>query len=226
MENDEGETVRRQVRTTGEHQLLKDDPSMSVIPAFDDISLKFSSSDSRIFLIDHAYTYRVNDIRTELEQLPGLTERLAQMMLISPDEEKKIETIIEQMWKFNHTYTLAVDGGKAEDREPYWYIRDEFGSAIEHSDRANVRLAPFLSMIDGQMYTLLWLIEDIPCSESVTVDYVCGIRDELMRRSKLVPWTNDDLAEDVDYQQEEPSEQYFNVWSVILSLSVVSMDSF
>ena len=118
----------------------------------------------RIFLIDHAYTYRINNIRNELEQLPELVERLSRLMLISSDEENKIDAIIEQMWKYNHTYTLAVDGGNAEDREPYWYIRDEFGSAIEHSDQPNVRMAPFLSMIDGQMYTLLWLIEDIECS--------------------------------------------------------------
>ena len=144
-------------------------------------------------------------------------------MLISPDEgKKKIETLIEHTWKFSHTYTLAVDGGNAEDRESYWYIRDEFGAAVEHFDRPNVRMAPFRSMIVGQMYTLLWLIEDIPCEgwESVTVDYVTGIRDELIRRAKLVPWTDDDLAEDVDYQHEEPSEQYFNVCLVTLSLPV------
>ena len=85
-------------------------------------------------------------------------------MLIPWDEESKINAIIERMWKFNHTYTLTIDGGNAEDHEPYWYIRDEFGSAIEHADRANIRMAPFLSMIDGLMYTLLWLIEDIECN--------------------------------------------------------------
>ncbi|CAF1222382.1 unnamed protein product [Rotaria sordida] len=191
VENDEGETVQRRVCVTSEHNLLKDDPSM-------------------IFLIDHAYTYRINNIRNELEQLPDLVERLSRLMLISSDEENKINAIIEHMWKFNHTYTLATNEGNAEDREPYWYIRDEFGSAIEHSDQANVRLVPFLSMIDGQMYTLLWLIKDIKCNESVTVDYVCGIHDEVIRRAKLVPWTEDDLSGDIDYQQTEPNEQYFN----------------
>ncbi|CAF1229561.1 unnamed protein product [Adineta ricciae] len=191
VENDEGETVRRKVRVTGEHNLLKTDPSM-------------------IFLIDHAYTYRINNIRNELEQLPQLVERLSHLMLIPADEENKIDAIIERMWKFNHTYTLAVDGGSAEDREPYWYIRDEFGSAIEHSEQPNVRMAPFLSMMDGQMYTLLWVIDDIECDDSVTVDYVCGTRDDLLRRAKLVPWTDDDLTEDVEYQQTEPDEQYFN----------------
>lgn len=102
-------------------------------------------------------------MRYELQQLPHLVDRLARMMFIADDVENKIDAIIEHMWKLNHTYTLAVDGGSAEDREPYWYIRDEFGSAVEHSEEANVRMAPFLSMIDGQMYTLLWLVEDIDC---------------------------------------------------------------
>ena len=83
-------------------------------------------------------------------------------MFLPTDNEDRISRIIENVWKFNHTYTLAVGGGQAEDREPYWYIRDEFGSAIEHSDQPNSRMVPFLSMIDGQMYTLLWLTEDIP----------------------------------------------------------------
>ena len=47
--------------------------------------------------------------------------------------------------------------------------------------------------------------------ESITVNYVYGTREELIRRAKLVPWTGEDLSEDVDYQQEEPNEQYFNV---------------
>ena len=47
--------------------------------------------------------------------------------------------------------------------------------------------------------------------DSITVDFACGTQDELTRRAKLVPWSEEDLSEDVDYQQSEPSEQYFNV---------------
>lgn len=60
----------------------------------------------------------------------------------------------------------------------------------------------------------MWL-----CLETVTVDYVCGTREELIRRAKLVPWTEDDLSEDVAYQQNEPDEQYFNVRSCGCSLA-------
>ena len=54
--------------------------------------------------------------------------------------------------------------------------------------------------------------------EWVTVDYVCGIRDNLIRRAKLVPWTDEDLSEEISYQQEEPNEQYFNVNHLSLDL--------
>ena len=47
--------------------------------------------------------------------------------------------------------------------------------------------------------------------EWLTVDYLYGTHDALMRRAKLVPWTDDDLTDDVDFQQEEPNEHYFNV---------------
>ena len=64
------------------------------------------------------------------------------------------------------------------------------------------------------------MTEDI--LDSITVDYVCGTRDELIRRAKLVPWTEDDLSEDVDYQQIEPNEQYFNVKFSILFYLILS----
>jgi hypothetical protein len=52
---------------------------------------------------------------------------------------------------------------------------------------------------------------DCTRSEWITVDYADGIRDSCIRHAKLVPWTDDDLTEQVDYRQEEPDEQYFNV---------------
>ncbi|CAM4740000.1 unnamed protein product [Rotaria magnacalcarata] len=44
----------------------------------------------------------------------------------------------------------------------------------------------------------------------VTVNYVCRTQDELIRCSKLVSWTVDDLFDNIVYQQAESSQQYFN----------------
>ena len=45
------------------------------------------------------------------------------------------------------------------------------------------------------------------------MDFVAGTRDALTRRAKLIPWTDDNLTGDVDFQQTEPNEEYFNVGS-------------
>ncbi|CAF0732666.1 unnamed protein product [Didymodactylos carnosus] len=193
LQDDEDKTTGRELRVKDEHTILnKDDPYM-------------------IFIIDHAYTYRLDQIQKELHQLPQLVDRLCHMMFIDIDEEheKKIEKIIEEMWKLNHTYTLTTAGTMAEDREPYWYILDEVGSSISHDDYPCARMAPFYSMLDGTMYTLLWLVENVSSEDRISVDYAYGITDNEIRRAKLVPWTKGSLT-DIDIQQTEPSEQYFN----------------
>lgn len=55
-----------------------------------------------IFLVDHAWTYRVSDCRPQLEQIPGLLERMAALMDVQSEERTKeeiIEDILQQMWK-------------------------------------------------------------------------------------------------------------------------------
>ncbi|CAF1156335.1 unnamed protein product, partial [Didymodactylos carnosus] len=94
LQDDEDKTVGRELRVKDEHTILnKDDPYM-------------------IFVIDHAYTYRLDQIQKQLYQLPQLVDRLCRMMFIDIDEEheKKIEKIIEEMWKLNHTYTFTTAG--------------------------------------------------------------------------------------------------------------------
>ena len=62
----------------------------------------FIISSSSIFLVDHAWTYRVSDCRPQLEQIPGLLERMAALMDVQSEERTKeeiIEDILQQMWK-------------------------------------------------------------------------------------------------------------------------------
>lgn len=70
-----------------------------------------------IFLVDHAWTYRVSDCRPQLEQIPGLLERMAALMDIQSEERSKeevIEDILQKMWKYvlisvkyKHTFLLS-----------------------------------------------------------------------------------------------------------------------
>lgn len=83
-----------------------------------------------IFLIDHAWTCRVGHARQQLQQVPGLLHRMANLMGIEFHGElpsaEAVEQVLEEMWKFNQTYQLShgVSGqpgpGEVEDRHGAW----------------------------------------------------------------------------------------------------------
>jgi tubulin--tyrosine ligase-like protein 12 len=91
-----------------------------------DVVLDPDNDENAIFLIDHAWTYRIKDARENLKSIPNLYERMASLMNVNSDtKEDGIELILQRMWKFNQTYTLALtqinprlDVEKAQ--EPYW----------------------------------------------------------------------------------------------------------
>ena len=66
-----------------------------------------------IFLIDHAWTYKVQDARKNLENFPGLVERMAKLMDVEFDPESYnkqtiIEEVLNNMWKFNNCYSIGL----------------------------------------------------------------------------------------------------------------------
>lgn len=65
-----------------------------------------------VFLVDHAWTYRMEYARQQLEQVPGLLPRMATLMGIdfhgeAPDPDT-VEAVMECMWKYNQTYQLSL----------------------------------------------------------------------------------------------------------------------
>ncbi|XP_029455946.1 tubulin--tyrosine ligase-like protein 12 [Rhinatrema bivittatum] len=163
-----------------------------------------------IFLIDHAWTYRVEHAREQLLQVPGLLHRMGNLMGIEfhgevPDEGV-VEEVLKQMWKYNQTYQLAA--GSAEEKVPVWYIMDEFGSRIQHSDVPTFGTAPFFYMQQEIAYTLLWPLRDLENGDEVTRDYTYGVLDPLIRKCLLLPWKPADLS-DVSYHLPEPPETHY-----------------
>uniref|UniRef100_A0A6Q2Z211 Tubulin--tyrosine ligase-like protein 12 SET-like domain-containing protein n=1 Tax=Esox lucius TaxID=8010 RepID=A0A6Q2Z211_ESOLU len=153
------------------------------------------SDPNSIFLVDHAWTYRVESARQHLEQIPGLLNRMASLMGVDfhgevPDPDV-VEMVLERMWKYNQTYQLAQ--GSAEEKVPVWYIMDEFGSQVQHSDQPTCSMAPFFYTQGQLAYTILWPLKDLQEGEEVTRDYAYGESDPLVRRCRLLPWVPADL---------------------------------
>lgn len=86
-------------------------------------NLHFFSLFLRIFLIDHAWTYRLSEAKKHLREIDGLAARMKNLMNIQVDltddnneaiggetyKERIIEGIIENMWKYNQTYNLTTE---------------------------------------------------------------------------------------------------------------------
>jgi hypothetical protein len=75
---------------------------------------------SRVFLIDHAWTYKTQEARKNLTEHEQLLDRMCKLMNIDlSDEEdvndaeefkkRKVESVINNMWKYNQTYKLSTN---------------------------------------------------------------------------------------------------------------------
>ena len=74
--------------------------------------------------------------------------------------------VYDKIWKYCNNYRLVRPG--VMDEEPIFYINDEVGSAITHSDDPNVCMAPFIWIPDcdgeyknARTITLMWAIKEI-----------------------------------------------------------------
>lgn len=170
-----------------------------------------ANNPEEIYLIDHAWTFRTDNARQMLLQHPTLVHRLAVMMGIEQDSPTSlvISNILNDMWKWSNTYSLNAEGLSVENRMPIWYVMDELGSAILHSNEPNCRIVPFMYLNEQITYSLLFPIKDIDEDTQLYRDFVEGAPTNSKERSALLlPWKFTSFIEE-SYTQKEPSVDYF-----------------
>lgn len=172
-----------------------------------------SSDPNSIYLVDHAWTYKVDQARQHLEQIPTLLNRMSLMMGVEDtiSDEQRINLVLERMWRYNSTYTVnAGENAPIESQMPVWFICDEIGSALTHSDAPNFRLVPFIHLPEQITYSLLVPLRDIEEGEFGTRDFVENLSEPGSKRREalLVPWQWKDFTTE-DFTQTEPDDKYF-----------------
>ncbi|VEN54255.1 unnamed protein product [Callosobruchus maculatus] len=175
-----------------------------------------------IYLTDHAWTFRPDEIEWRLSQNSGLRQRLKKLFDLNDDlsEDELTVNISKNIWKFANHYSIA-NAEDIEEQLPIWYIMDEVGSAVAHSDSPNCRMVPFFYMNDEITYSLLFPIESIEEEDFLTRDYAEGITDPSRRPAILLHWTPTDF-EDTSLTPDLPGPAYFLQGHVEESMPVVS----
>ncbi|KRX08784.1 hypothetical protein PPERSA_08095 [Pseudocohnilembus persalinus] len=106
--------------------------------------------------------------------------------------EEIIRDVMTNIWKIVGCYRLA--SSDQYDESGIWYVNDEFGSSIQHSDTANLQCIPFLFAPNNKLdekaisYSICWPIKDIKENDFITRDYLMGITELQQRSSKLITW--------------------------------------
>lgn len=105
---------------------------------------------------------------------------------------------------------------EAENRVPIWYVMDEFGSRVQHSNQPSVRIVPFFSLSEGATYSVMFPVADLNENQEITRDFLEGFLndDEVSRSALLIPWSSsfhEMSLETEDFQHVEPKSDYFLV---------------
>ncbi|KAL3285742.1 hypothetical protein HHI36_000269 [Cryptolaemus montrouzieri] len=149
------------------------------------------SDPNNVFLVDHAWTFRLDSAKKQLLEHEGLRNRMSILLDLECDLPKKelVDQILNNMWPLCHTYSIS-SAFEVEDRLPVWYIMDEIGSALIHKDTPNCRIVPFFFSNEQITYSLLFPIIDIDEGEFLYKDFAEGISDEKERKIGLLPWVS------------------------------------
>ncbi|XP_022226803.2 tubulin--tyrosine ligase-like protein 12 [Drosophila obscura] len=162
-----------------------------------------------VYLIDHCWTFRLNNARQTLEQNPPLADRLSAMTGVDLEHEQRVDKILKRLWRYCHAYSILQGDNSDEERIPIWYVMDEIGSAVNHSDDPNFRIVPLLYLDTHTTYSIMFPIKDCEQNDLLTRDVIEYVaKDAPQRAALLLPWRDDNLTGE-SFLQVEPSADYF-----------------
>lgn len=105
---------------------------------------------------------------------------------------------------FSHN-SYRFGSAKEQDQESYWYMMDEVGSALLHSDVSNVEMHPFIFCRDLMLmnkpgssaqldpsnritYSIVWPKKEIQENEILYRDYLPKVTEDEFRSARLCVW--------------------------------------
>ncbi|XP_055342847.1 tubulin--tyrosine ligase-like protein 12 [Paramacrobiotus metropolitanus] len=178
-----------------------------------------------IYLIDHAWTFDLTSARNMLVAYPSLLNRMCDIVDVpanaAESSDELVDDVLRLMWKYINTYSFNSASLDVEQKLPKWYMMDEIGSRLRHSDSPNCRIVPFYFIPQDITYSLLFPIKIIPPGEELTRNFVENIRfpDPLTRQCRLLPWVDFALPS-VGFSPRDVAADYFSSSKLLDTLPV------
>ena len=165
-----------------------------------------------VFLVDHAWSFATADAHAQLTALPSLLSRVAAMAGVhlagdgepecsgadSESESEEEESLRPRPWAGGGDEPARVLAAAQRllcfyalpgEAEPTWYLCDEFGSALSHSDSPSFALAPFHhTPPDGGpciSFSIAWPLRRLEAGEELSRDYLAGCSSSCPRAALL-----------------------------------------
>ncbi|CEF62530.1 Tubulin--tyrosine ligase-like protein 12 [Strongyloides ratti] len=173
-----------------------------------------------VWLIDHAWTFLPNTAIESLKKIPQLLGRLMTMFLLHSQDkengtERLVKTVYKELFKYAQTYSITDPSKPMGDNTiNYWYVVDEFGVSIGHSDMPNCRMVPFFVPTKGYTLSILFLTEDIKKGQELTRDFVdVGLakKHPKWRDILLTVWDEDRHIDEKLFEKNEITDEYFTL---------------
>jgi len=109
--------------------------------------------------------------------------------------EKNINSVMSRIWQHTSAYRLASAG--RVDESSIWYVPDEVGCALCHSDEPNVKMLPFVYSPknsfedkDTIAFCVLWNTQDLVKGNVLSRDKLFRIDEQKFRSARLSVWFN------------------------------------
>uniref|UniRef100_A0A1I7XDM7 SSD domain-containing protein n=1 Tax=Heterorhabditis bacteriophora TaxID=37862 RepID=A0A1I7XDM7_HETBA len=125
-------------------------------------------------------------------------DSVASFSLPMEETDSLINKILKEMWKYVQTFTVKYKMVDIDEESmPLWYIMDEFGVRISHSNTPNIRVVPLFFIPHNIAYNVMFLTKPISEGEEIFRDYADNAlahQHPEWRHLLLLPWHDIDVT--------------------------------